>query len=814
MILSPLQLNPHWKVRCYVNGTQYEAVSFPKLDLALDDWFKAQPSTCVIELVDIVPSSVAYTIMEVQVSVDGGTSWHPYFYGYAQPKEVSLFGFSRTVTGIDILYLLDKDASEEIVWDGATYLEAIEEILIDAGIPAALINLPSSLDDLTARNSITRTISTDDNLKDVLAELLKFGRYVVYVDASGGVRMRKYSTVPEASATIKFSTDDVQDDEYGIATQRFGRQVEVSDQIVRKVIVDAADSETEVFGSWETTSSKAANGKTISDSNKFARTEGQCEEMATDWGQDECRNNNTTTFACGSDPELHPGLCIALKSAANGFDDFTTARVIKTSIGRGLMTVTVSSNPRAIGSGDSGGEGLTEDGYDEESGPTADFSYTVEREGGLYGVILQSTSTSDASEIETFSWSVSGTGAGYPAPSLGATAKEMTVIDTLSGVTITLDVTDANSASDSVTKTIASDDIDVYTRQLQAVVDDTWLVLLDYDSGWFDITPTGKTAAIVPRASDTNYMFAAMTDGTVWRYDVDDSGTDAVQVAALSGTPADIAQGEAFVSADSANCVIVGHGSSVSVSYNALAVTPAWSTKVFATTVLAVGVNPHNTAVLFACAGNTLYISYDSGVAWTAETTGEIGSTAVDFCTFPWSPGVAVLFTGYSNLIDAVLPSQTEWGAITPDGVLQSITPGLEDEVLRISSDAGEIFLVAADGTITETQDGTDTSDIDRLVRDGHYNRVVWLADNSTFGVGKQVADADVFSIKSATTGATSVGYAQIISLKETPVKPVRAGLVWMEETEHGYTGADMDEGNRSDAIYRQLSHELVRCGC
>jgi hypothetical protein len=767
-------------VRCYINGREYKVVGFPKLDKDLSYWFDAKPSTIEVELVEIPPESIAYTILNVQVSPDGGTTWLPYFYGYAMPKSISIVGFSRTVTGVDILYLLNKDASEEIAWSGTSYLDAIEDVLLDAGIPAASINLPSSLDDLTERNSITYTVTTDDNLKDVMSELLKFGRYVVYVDASGSVRMRKYSTVPEASASVKYSMDDKQSDEYGIARASFGREVGTTDRIVRKVVVTGGDTQSEVEGSWDTTSSKAADGVTMSDSNDFAVTSEQCVELATDWGQDECRNDYRTVFSAPIDPGLTPGMCIEIKAAANGFDEFTPARVIKVAYQKSVMVVTISTNPRAIGSGDDGGDGLTEDGYDDVAGPLADFTYTIEREGDLYGIILEDTSTSDSSTISSRTWSISGAGAGYPTPALGTTANEMTVIDVLTGVSITLEVTDANSATDSVTKSISESEIDLYTRQLQAVVDGAWKVLLDYDSGWFNITPAGKTAAVVPRASDTQYLFAAMTDGTIWRYDVENSSVDAVQVGGLSGTPADIAQGEAFVSEESANVLIVAHGTAVSVTYNALNAAPTWTTITFAATPTAVGVNPYNPDILFACAGNIFFISYDRGGDWQAEVTGESGSTAVDFCTFPWSPGTAVLFSGYSDIANAILPSQADWGAITPDGDMQSITPGLEDEVLRVSSSSGEIFLVAADGTVSETQDGTDTSDIDRIVRDGFYNKITWLADNSTFGVGKQVSDADVFSILAASTGATSVGYARIISVKETPVKPVRAAVVWL----------------------------------
>lgn len=785
MLVSTLRQKT-WRVRCYINGSEHRVVGFPQLDRDLSYWFGARPSTIEVSLRDIPAATLAYTIINVQVSVDAGTTWLPYFYGYAMPKSIGIVGMERGVTGVDVLYLLDKDASTEIVWNATPYLDAIEDILLDAGVPAANINLPDAVDDLVERATVTRTITTEDNLKSTMEELLKFGRYVLYVDGSGTVRMRKFSTVPEASASIKFSSDDKQSSEYGIARQKFTREVGRMDRIVRKVVVDAGDSQTELSGYWQTTSQKAADGTTISDSNDFCTTSAQCVELATDWGQDECRNDYRTSFYAPTDPGLIPGMCIEIKCALNDFPDFTPARVTKVSYQKSAMVVTISTNPRAIGSGDDGGEGLTEDGYDEVSAPLADFSYTIEREGDLYGLVLQDTSTSDSSTIASYSWSVTGCGAGYPAPALGTTANEMTVIDTLVGISITLTVTDANGNSDSVTKPISETEIAVYTRQLQAVIDGNWHALLDYDAGWFDITPDGKTAQIVPRASDTQYLFAAMSDGTIWRYDVENSSVDAVQVGSLSGTPADIAQGEAFVSSLSANVLIVAHGSAVSVTYNALNATPTWSTYGFASTVNAVGVNPYEPSVLFACAGNALYVSYDSGASWVAEVTGETGSTAIDFCSFPWSPGFAVLFNGYTSLANAVLPQQAEWGAVTPDGTLQSITPGLQDEVLRISSSAGELFLVAADGTVSETQDGTDLDDTDRIVRDGFYNEVTWIADNSTFGVGKQVADADVFSIKAATTGATSVGYARIISVKETPDKPVSAAVIWMESGSGG----------------------------
>jgi hypothetical protein len=809
-MISPTVRQYAWRVRCYINGREYKVVGFPKLDKDLSYWFDAKPSTIEVELVEIPPESIAYTILNVQVSYDGGTTWLPYFYGYAMPKSISIVGFSRTVTGVDILYLLNKDASEEIAWSGTSYLDAIEDVLLDAGIPSSSINLPSSLGDLSERNSITYTVTTDDNLKDVMSELLKFGRYVVYVDASGSVRMRKYSTVPEASAAIKYSMDDKQADEYGIARASFGREVGTNDRIVRKVVVTGGDSQSEVEGSWETTSSKAADGVTMSDSNDFAVTSEQCVELATDWGQDECRNDYRTVFSAPIDPGLTPGMCIEIKAAANGFDNFTPARVIKVSYQKSMMVVTISTNPRAIGSGDDGGEGLTEDGYDDVAGPLADFSYTIEREGDLYGIILEDTSTSDSSSISSRTWSVSGAGAGYPTPALGTSSNEMTVVDTLTGVSITLEATDANSATDSVTKSISETEIDLYTRQLQTVVDGAWKVLLDYDSGWFNVTPAGKTAAVVPRASDTQYLFAAMSDGTIWRYDVENSSVDAVQVGGLSGTPADIAQGEAFVSEESANVLIVAHGTAVSVTYNALNASPTWTTITFAVPPTAVGVNPYNTDILFACAGNIFFISYDRGGDWQTEVTGEIGSTAVDFCTFPWSPGTAVLFSGYSDIANAILPSQADWGAISPDGDMQSITPGLEDEVLRVSSSAGEIFLVAADGTVSETQDGTDTSDIDRIVRDGFYNQITWLADNSTFGVGKQVADADVFSILSATTGATSVGYGRIISVKETPVKPVRAAVIWAEELNDVWIYRDGSWTQKTNVVPSAITYSMT----
>lgn len=781
MILSPLQLNPNWRVRCYIDGSPYEVVSFPRLDLNLSSWFDAKPSTCIVELVDIPTDDIAYKILDVQVSVDGGTSWYPYFYGFAMPKEISIFGFSRKVTGTDILYLLDQSPTSEIVWQGDTYLDAVNDILTAAGIPSSSINLPTSLSDIIARDEIIYTVSTDENLSDVMRELLSFGRYVLYTDASGTIRMRKYSTVPENSATIKFSTDDVQDDEYGIATKHFGREVGTLDAIVKRVIVSNNNAEVAVEATWETSSSKAANGKTVSISNKFAVSSAQCLELATDYGQDECRNAYSSTFVCGLDTELVPGLCIEIKSAANDFSTFTPARVTKTnSNSDGTMTLTVSTNPRAIGSGDDGGEGLTEDGYDAVSNPIADFSFTIEKEGDLYGIILQSTSTSDSSEISSYSWAISGAGVGYPTPTLGTSERETTVIDTLSGVSITLEITDANANNGSITKVINAETLDIYTRQLQGVADGKWRVLLDYDSGWFDITPSGYTAVVVPRYSDTQYLFAGMSDGTIWRYDIENSGVDPILVASLSGTPTDIAQGEAFISEDSANCVLVAHGTSVSVSYDALDDAPNWTTYNLSETTTTVGVNPYNPAILFVCAGNGLFVSYDSGALWTKEIEGESGSTAVDFCSFPWYPGTAVLFSGYADIANAILPAQANWGAISPTGTLQSITPGLQEELLKVASSDGEIFLVAGDGTVSQTHDGSTLADTKRIVRDGYFNEIMWLADSSSFSIGKQVGDSGLFSLLSGTTAATSVGYGQLISIKETPTKPVRAFVIWL----------------------------------
>lgn len=763
MIYTPLQLHRYLRQRLYINGTEYVLDGQASVSRDINDF----QATCNVTLRDVPDVSIAFTSFDLDMQWYG--TWHRVFTGVALPRSAKI-PVQYTVEATDILYLLDTFPATEIEWSNRSYLDAVQDLLTAAGVPSSRVSLPSATT-LTARDTLGVVqpiiIKTSDNIKSTMRKLMEFGQYRLYCDRNGIVRLRKFSTVPTNTADNQFSTDSPADDVYGIFTP--DNEIGKDEAIVNRYRVEGRleNVRDQPFAVWSTT---AVSGLTDSTTSDYCQNEAQCAELATELGQSACRTELLWNIRMPPDPTLEPSVCIELQSSDVGIDTFTPGRIIRQRFDGVDMELTVSYNPRAIGGLDDGGDGLEDDGYDPLGNPIAAFDVMVEQEGSEYGLVLDATaSNSDTSSIASYSWGITGVGGGYPKPALSSAAQQTVVVDTYNGVTITLTVTDDNGLTDETSITL-DDTTEVYTRYLQSVVDNRWYVCLDWSVGWVDITPSGKSVTACVHRSDTQYFFAGMSDGGVWRYDVENSANDPVQVFAGNGTAVSVMdQGETFASVESGNTVVFATGASIFVSRNALGVSPTWTEAVLPATVNEVQVNAYTPNVITVAYGSNYAVSFDSGASFEvfASSTGD----CVGFTAFPWDQNWAAIFDATSD-DGKLLPygGDVDWDTVaglTP----VNITPGLTEELLYIT-DADDNFIVVQDNAATvPALAGGSLSDIAHIERDGAINDIVWLADSGV-GAGKIVAKEQIISLGLTGTGQ-DIGYGILKSNKSVPPIPV-----------------------------------------
>lgn len=740
MYYTPLQLHRRWQYRCWINGSPYSVEGTPSLTSDIDNL----TTNITLRMRDI-PVYTSYQTLNVEYSFDNGSTFYPLFNGYVLPNQSAIVSYE--VHGIDILYKLENTLSSDISLSNTPYLTAISSILTSVGIPASKQNLPVVLPDLITRASICQALpvnlTTKDTAVQVLNELFAFGRYQLYTDVTGTVRIRKYRRVPTATSNIYFSSDDVQDTEYGFYD--ISNELGLGNKIVSTIVIsgDNGDTENPPNATWETS---IVEGKSMVISNRFCQSNAQCLELANDIGPDMCREDKLWNIDCPTDTSLNIGSTVMVKSSVVGVSEFQPGCIVQRTVNGPSMTLQLSYGPRVTGF--AGSE------YSVLYSPIADFNYVIEQEGtNLWGVQVDAVASYSISGLElTYEWAVSGVGEGYPKPAPSNKVKNLFLVDTLDSVGVTLTVTDSEGGSSEITKWLSTE-TNYYTRQLSLIIDDVWYALLRYPN-LYVLYDGEHTPAHVPQYNDTRYWFCLSDDNVILRYDVDNPSND-VEVyyeADTSGVATCIAQGEIFDNPQSGKIVLAGTGNTLYYTLDCTSDTADFSTYVFSDYVTQCAVNPYDPTQFLVSAGSNYYISYDSGENF--EILHEATEEIIDFASFPWAPGTALL------LDDKVEPEQTT-ATPTFTGAV-SISPGLSEEKLYIAADTDILKQVKDEITILGSINGPL-----QVTRDGFFEGLLWVGDTGENGFGKFVEDSEYVSLFAATTGCPSFGYGRLVDANE-----------------------------------------------
>lgn len=768
MIYTPTQLFRILKARVTINGVSYQVVNFPEIDRDIDNML----ATCGITLEETVPESAIYTTATVDYSIDNGNTWHRMFTGVLQPDQYSYAPLEYRYTITDILYKLDTTASEEISLSGVGYLDAIEDILLAAGIPSGNISLPSSVEsDVVERATIAEyVIEEGDSLQSTMEDLLDFGRYRLYTDPDGIVRAAKYSRVPYENPTTLFSTQPL-NTEYGVI--QISNQLSPNQEIVNTVKVDGEGED--ISGEWSTSE---VSGKGISGyRNSFCTTVAQCEELAQDIGIDECRNERTYNVKMPTDHTLMPGTCIKLKAPEIAMISFVPVRVIKQSINGSTMDLVCSSGGRAID--DEGIYDPDEELFDPIRPPTASFNYSLEREASDYGLKLDaSLSSSETGEIITYEWAFTGMEPGYPIPVPGNNVAPFTLIKNLEDVTCTLTITDSEGNTATTTQTITGLIVPI-TRMLSVIMDDRWLVLVNYDIGWYDVTPENEFPYILPKYQDSRYYFMLSYNGGLYRYDTLNMGTPPKKVYQFGSAGGHVNYynmdlGQLEYSIESGNTLLITGKPyayrSQNVLYDADNITFYAHTLPYQTTAKGGYLDYRNPEIMFLSVNEDVYASYDALVTLEEDPIyegpeleeGDPIPYVADLSPLDVSPRFVGLIEDQVDPMDAIT-WYIDWSSAEPiPTTITALSKSHFYGQLYIGTSTGQIYLYDM-GTgvlshlITVPSDSNNSNRIMSIRPDRTYEEILWLRVHSnTYTVGKLIGHSELNSVLSSAAYAAA----------------------------------------------------------
>lgn len=760
MIYNPTDLFRILRARVIISGVEYSVVGFPEVDRSLDNMM----STCGITLADTPPDDAIYSTVTIDYSIDSGLTWHRLFTGVLQPDQFSYAPLEYRYTVTDILYKLDTTASSDIDLSGVGYLDAIEDLLLAAGISAGDIDLPGAVEsDVVDRATIAEyVVEQGDSLQTTMQDLLDFGRYRLYTDANGVVKAAKYSRVPYENPTTYFSTQPTSS-EYGIIS--ITSHLEPNQDIVSTVTVDGKGED--ITGEWSTTeaSGKGATGFR----NNFCTTVDQCEELAQDIGVDECRNERTYDVKMPIDHNLAPGTCIKIKAPEINIGSLIPVRVIKQSINGPTMNLVCSAGGRAID--DEGVYDPDEEIYDPIRPPTATFSYSLEREAADYGLYLDaSLSSSEAGDIVSYTWVINGTTVGYPKPMPTDTAKTFVLIEDTAGVSVTLSIEDSEGNTASVTQDIAANIIIPMTRMLSALVDNRWCVLITHAIGWLNVTPEGVTPYIIPRYQDDRYFFMLATNGELYRFDTKNAGFAPIVIGTFSAVGGHvnyhtIEVGEALRSSESGNTLILaGEGflwRSKNILYPPENITYYPYIHSEAVPVSAARINATKPNIVTAVFGEDIRKSYDDCVTFeepiydgSEEYDGEDTSTIYDLIKPNYAQEYVAFRKEQTDLTKMFLPTYIDWSAVAPAPTnFTAIAPSHFYAAVYFGTDTGQIYSYEY-GThilqhlITVPPDDLGNNLIAQILPDRTYEQILWLRIyHDTYSIAKLISHTELNAV-------------------------------------------------------------------
>lgn len=590
-----------------------------------------------------------------------------FFTGKTAEQTAQLASFTRTANLVDRLDL-DRAVATELTWSSTPFVDAVRALLNQADIAdeeIASIYDPGATYVLGADYPIV--IATTENIGRVFGELMEFGGTAAYVSPTGRIKVVEASGIPAATSPVIYAYGADADTEFGITDS--GLRIGSSESVVNTFT--ATGPKRPDGAAPDGTYQSGLTGRPASQSYRFAQSDETCQAIAARELSRRARDIREYWFEAPLNPLLLPGDSILYRDPTVGLNANTPAYIWEVSTtADAKMRVQISIGPSLV------------DGYSSSvAPPDADFAMTVEHqpvtlEGVpvvLYLVQVADQSRDPSGEIVSRAWTATGPGA-TPA-SASDVERAIFTFTSLDGAEISLTVTSSTDEAATVTRSPASNQIQILSRVVSVAADEGWFVLTG-PAGWNSFTSGGACTA-VPPYNEQGPLIAGFSDGDIYR-SADNLMTAPTTLATLDGSV-----GCLWVNETNISHILAGHGSKLSRSLNGGATWTLVST--FPATVNYCQSSPNNTNELRVCAGDREYISWDGGVTWPASVVGAAGSTAQDVGQAPW--GHAVAFSGSIAAADAVKFEEgyaVDWTGVAAESLpasgLQAITPLLDEQ--------------------------------------------------------------------------------------------------------------------------------------
>lgn len=780
----PIRGDRRWSSRCYINSVEYRLAGFPDIIFGA-----GERGTCRLDFAEPLPSGLKNSVVEVDIGLlDFDTfaiDWYRAFTGYLSYDPNSLTRYNATV--IDASYKLQRATTQEFTWSNRPVEDCITDLLTDAGLATAEIGAIDEPGTIYNIGSVEdEVIATGEKIVTVLRRIYEYAGLTWTSTPAGTIRHIYDINQPASGASVTLSEGNLAtltllDDTRGIQTPTGPILPEDSDIVYSATVTGkrlADDTQWRV--TVEANLINSGEGETLN--TELAQTENATTAIARRLVRRGGADNRTYTVETRWMPDYAVGNSVVLNIPRYGVNS-EPVRIARIALRRGIVTLTLQAGRnQLIGdsavdllTGDNGEGGAYLGGLPPAPPPVPNIAVEIDHEdsvsGSIYTVHASGAGSTTSGGSLTYAWNVTGS-AGSPTLVSPNTSSETVVYryDTLTGATLTLDVSDGSTT---VGQTVALDDpdIQVKTRIVTATMDGSLYVWYDPDESPIILKPGAGDITASPRYCDGEYIYAGDANGKIWRWNLDALGNAAAtEIGDFGSSITDIFVCEGFISAAYTQNVLVAYGNNVAWSTNAEGTTPTWASNTFGAAVQSVSISPFAPEQYTVVFGRTLQTSLDGGATWTTDIVdGTAGALFRDFGSS--APGILIANDGapQSTALIEVGGAAITWSDAL-SGNVTSITPLADSRAVSsfyVSTDTGYIYLASKSGgnyTVTQLfQVGGANNDIARITRDGLLAGQVYVAVQSGTGIGvwKQFGDTGAVQLAAATTSATRVGYAQ-----------------------------------------------------
>lgn len=771
-ILTP---EKRWSARAWING---ESVSLADLPARTLTSLRGR-ATATLTLRDMPPTQGGLPVV-VDLILDEQKVIR-FFTGKTDQVSAASAALTRQVNVIDQLDLT-RALPAAITWSSRSFVDAVGDLLADAGVSAdAIDSIYNPGGDYALGVVEPIIITTTESIGQILGELMAFGGTALVVTPTGRVRVIDSPGVPAETSSIVYARSANRAlGELGIVDA--GTSIEGNETLTSVYTATGPRLATGAMPDGTFTASGLV-GRPESRQYRFAQTDAVCLAIARrELGRRARARRNLWFEASALNPLLQPGMTILLRDAAIGLPENTPAIVTEAAIGaEGGMRVQVS-----IGRSEVDGFGVS------NPPPVVDFALQVERQPVVIGGVEQGRNfvqVVDQSRdplglpLASRSWTASGPGA---TPSSSTAPAPLFFFSDLVGATITLTVTAQSGESASLTRTIATPDSTVLNRTVQIAAGAAGWRVLDV-SGWRSWTGAGSDCTAVAPYNATSPLWAGFASGAIYRSSTLLATAPALLITLTGGGPVH----SIFINEGNAAEVLAAHGLRISRSRDGGA---SWSViRTFEDApALDLASNPTEPDEIVVAAGRFILTTIRLGGGFSSGFSplieGASGSTARGCALAPWGH-IAGVFADVSSAADAVRIARrasggsielmtVSWDGISPPsaqplGGLLSVTPLAGEEAFLVGECAG----LVRDDTLSSlvlTAATASGARLYKLTRSGLTSYTATLLEaTAPSGPGKLINQASSYPLD--TSGAAlRIGYGPLRRIEAAdPLPPI-----------------------------------------